>query len=124
FVAGRDFNDADNEARPLVALVSESMARRFWPGRRPIGQHLTLGLISNDPREVVGIVSDVKLHGLVVREPVAAVYIPVSQTPGTWMSVVARTSVPPRSVTQSVTSAIRAIDPEQPVIEILTMDEV
>ena len=124
FVAGRDFNDADNEARPLVALVSESMARRFWPGRNPIGQHLTLGLISNDPREVVGIVSDVKLHGLVVREPVAAVYIPVSQTPGTWMSVVARTSVPPRSVTQSVTTAIRAIDPEQPVIEILTMDEV
>ena len=101
------------------------MARRFWPdGRNPLGQHLTLGLISNEPREVVGIVSDVKLHGLDAREPVAAVYVPLTQMPDNWQSVVVRTSVPPRSVTPSVINAIHAVDPEQPVLEVLTMDEV
>jgi len=124
-VAGRDFNDADTEVRPLVVLVSESMARRFWPdGRNPLGQHVTLGLISNAPREVVGIVTDVKLHGLVTRDPVAAVYLPMTQEPDTYESLVVRTSVPPRNMTPAVTSAIRGVDPEQPVLDVMTMDEV
>jgi len=124
-VAGRDFTAADTRERPLVVIVSEAMARHFWPdGRNPLGQHLTLGLISNEPREVVGIVSDVKLHGLDAKDPVAAVYVPLKQTPGNWMSLVVRTSVPPRSVAQSVANAVHAVDPEQPVLEVLTMDEV
>src|SRR5262249_12027181 len=60
-VEGRDFAESDRLGHPLVALISASTARRFWTNRSPIGQHLTLGLISNDVREVVGVVSDVKV---------------------------------------------------------------
>jgi putative ABC transport system permease protein len=124
-LAGRDFSDADTPDRKLVVLVSESLARRFWPdARNPLGQHLTLGLISNEPREVVGIVSDVKLHGLDAKEPVAAVYVPLMQAPGNWMSLVVRTSVPPRRMAQPVANAVHTVDAEQPVLEVLTMDEV
>jgi putative ABC transport system permease protein len=123
-VAGRDFTEADTADRTAAVIVSETMARRFWPGRNPIGQHLTLGLMSDAPREVVGIVRDVKLLGLDVRDPVAAVYTAAAQTPSFYMSLAVRTTVPPATVTQAIVNAIHAIDPEQPVVDILTMDEV
>ena len=53
---GRDLGEGDREGRARVAVVSASMARRFWPNQRAIGKRLTLGLISNDMREVVGVV--------------------------------------------------------------------
>src|SRR5207237_157961 len=62
--AGRDFTKNDELNRPPTALISETMARRFWPNANPIGRHLTLGLMSNEPREIVGVVSDVKLAAL------------------------------------------------------------
>ncbi|HZW73883.1 MAG TPA: ABC transporter permease, partial [Caldimonas sp.] len=63
-IEGRDFTDADTDGRPLAVLISASTARRFWPSASPIGKHVTLGLIDDHPREVVGIVSDVRVHGL------------------------------------------------------------
>ncbi len=124
-VAGRDFSTADTADRNAVVLVSESMVRQFWPnGENPLGRHVTLGLIDNTPREVVGIVGDVKMSGLDVRDPVAAVYTPFAQNPSFWMSMVVRSTVPPNSVAQAVIGAIHAVDPEQPVLEVRTMDEV
>ena len=123
-LSGRDLTDADRLDRPATVLVSESMARRFWPNANPIGRHLTLGLISNTEREVVGMVSDVKLAGLDMRDPVAAVYVPHAQVPGPFRSLVVRTTTPPRSVATSVIGALHEVDPDQPVQEVKTMDEV
>jgi putative ABC transport system permease protein len=100
------------------------MARRFWPDANPIGRHVTLGLISDTPREVVGIVSDVKLAGLDMPDPVAAVYVPHAQVPGPFRSFVVRTTLPPESAAQSVTGALHQVDPDQPVQDVITMDEV
>ncbi|HXD72238.1 MAG TPA: ABC transporter permease [Vicinamibacterales bacterium] len=126
-IAGRDLTRRDELNQPPTVLVSESMARRFWPNGNPIGRHLTLGLMSNESREVVGIVSDVKLAGLDSSDSPAAVYVPQSVAPqqgGGVRRVVIRTTVPPTSVTNAVTAVVRDIDPEQPVLFVRTMDEV
>jgi predicted permease len=121
---GRDFTAADTPDRPARVLVSASMARRFWPNERAIGRHLTLGLMSAAPREVIGIVNDVKLLGLDTPNPVAAVYVPLTQAPTFSLSIVVRTAVPPGTVAPAVINAIHLTDPEQPILDIMTMDEV
>jgi len=120
---GRDFSDDDVAERPPTAVVSESVARRFWPDERAVGKHLTLGLISNRPREVVGVVSDVKVHGLNSSDG-QTVYVPFAQNPGLRQSIVVRAASDPRGVVPSVVAAVHAVDPEQPVVDVRTMDEV
>src|SRR6185312_12090026 len=71
---------AVRDGRPLAVVVSAATARRFWPNQRAIGKRLTLGLISNDVREVVGVVSDVRLNGLNVSDA-QTLYIPATQVP-------------------------------------------
>jgi predicted permease len=123
-LAGRDLAEADRADRPLVVMVSESMARRFWPGESPLGHHLTLGLLSNQPREVVGVVNDIKLLKLESNEPIAAVYLPIAQLPSSRLSLVVRSAGPPEQLTPAVVNAVHGVDPEQPVVDILTMDDV
>jgi hypothetical protein len=126
-LSGRDFAEADGLNPPGTVIVSEAMARRFWPNSNPIGRHLTLGLMSNTPREVIGIVNDVKLQGLDAREPVAAVYVPniqVARESGAFRTLVVRTTTPPASAAPSVINELRAVDPGLPAQNVRTMDEV
>jgi predicted permease len=122
-VEGREFNDNDGLDRPLVVIVSASMARRFWPNHSPIGQHVTLGLISPEPREVVGIVNDVKIRSLTSGDT-QAVYLPTLQTGRAFLTLVARTSFAPRSALSPIVAAIHTVVPDQPVLLIREMDEV
>ncbi len=125
FVNGRDFGEQDGEPnRPLVAIVSEQTAARFWPGRSPIGQHITLGLMSNEPREVVGVVGEVRVEQLDGREPEPTIYLPTVQLGFSNTTLVIRTAVPPNNLTRAVIGAVRAVDAEQPVLDIMTMDAV
>ena len=126
-LAGRDFNATDELDKPATVLVSESMARRFWPNTDPIGRHLTLGLMSNTSREIVGVVSDVKMARLDATESPAAVYVPNAdndQQGGGFRTIVIRTTVPPRSVATAAAAAIREIDADLPVQNVRTMEEV
>ena len=123
-VEGRDITEADAPNRPLTVLVSAALARRFWPNETPVGKRLILGLISNDVREVVGVVSDVKLDGLDARDPTPVVYVPFSQVPSPYEALVVRTTVPPTSVVSAVIGAVHQVDPEQPVLDVMPMDEV
>jgi putative ABC transport system permease protein len=120
---GRDFNDNDAADRPDVILISESMAKRFWPNEDPIGKHLIMSFFPEKSREVVGVVGDVKLDGLDVAEPIPTLYAPVSQVPWRFLSLTVRTSSTPTSMVSAVTSAIRQLDPEQPVADVMTMDD-
>jgi putative ABC transport system permease protein len=128
---GRDLADSDVADRAPVVLISESMANRFWPNENPIGKHITLTFFPNMTREVVGVVGDVKLDSLDETRPVATVYWPLAQLSPppseAWrsfgMSFAVRTSREPMSVVSAVTSAVREVDPEAPVTDVIAMNE-
>jgi putative ABC transport system permease protein len=122
-LAGRDFSDADTATSPAVVLVSESMAKQFWPNDNPVGKRLTLTFRPNVVREVVGVVGDVKMRGLDVAEPVATLYTPFAQSQWGFFTLVIRTTVPPMSVAPALTSAVHEIDAELPLLRVLTMED-
>ena len=125
-LAGRDFTDADGFGKRAVVIVSEGTAKRFWPNQDPIGKHLTLTMMTKEVAEVVGMVREVKTGSLDASEADSetAVYAPAAQFGFNGSTIVVRTRVEPTSLTRAVIGAVRAIDPEQPVLDIATMDDV
>ena len=121
---GRAFNNADAADRPGVILISQAMAKRIWPGENPIGKRLTLTFDPDKPREVVGVVGDVKQDGLNVIEPIATLYVPMLQLPAPYMVLVARTTSQPTALASAIANAVHEIDREQPVLDAITMDEI
>ena len=89
-VRGRDIDDSDVAGRPGAVLISQSMAKQFWPNEDPIGKHLTLYFFPGVTRVVVGIVGDVKEDALNQTRPTAALYSPLAQVSppnsGQWQS--------------------------------------
>lgn len=121
---GRFFNDQDREGSVPVIIISETMARRFWPGQDPIGKRLTPSFhIKEGPREVIGIVGDVKGRGLDSETP-AVMYMSYKQSPRPWAVFVARTASNPESFIQAVSQAVYAIDKEQALRDVGTMEQV
>jgi predicted permease len=128
---GRDFSGADVAGRPGAVLISDALARRFWPNEDPTGKHLTLTFFPGVVREVVGIVGDVKLESLDETRPVATIYHPLAQITvpdkQTWrsfgMSLTVRTSSDPRNATSAVTAAVHQVDPELPVTDVMSMND-
>ena len=110
------------EKSAAVVLVSESMAKRFWPDGDALGKRLTLSFIPGVIREVVGIVRDVKLTGLDAVQPVPTLYAPLAQIPMPYMALVVRTAPPPETLAAAVTAAVHEIDPDQPVVDVATMN--
>jgi len=123
-IAGRDFSDADTADSQPVAVISEAMARQFWANENPLGKRLTLTFRPGVVREVVGVVSDVKIRGLNFAEPVSTLYTPFAQSQIGLISLVVRTSVPPRTVLTSVATAVHEIARDLTLIRVATMDEV
>ena len=125
-VAGRDFAEADTLGRPAVAIVSEGTAKRFWPNENPIGKHLTLTMMTKEPAEVIGVVREVKTGSLDASDADAetAVYAPAAQFAFGGSTLVVRTVVPPDALSRQVVTAVRAIDPDQAVLDIRTMESV
>jgi predicted permease len=130
-LSGRDLTEADVAGRNPAVIISESMAKRFWPNQNPIGKHLTLTFFPGAAREIVGVVGDVKLDSLDETRPVATVYWPLDQIfappSETWrsfpMSLAVRTSTDPMSIVTAVTSAVHEVDAETPVTDVMTMNE-
>ena len=125
-VAGRDFTDADTFGTRGVLILSERTAQRFWPGQNPIGKHVTLKMMSDEPREVVGIVGEVKIGALDAgaADSETAIYASAAQFAFGGAQLVVRTAVPPESLTASVVGAVHAIDPEQPVLDITPLQRI
>ena len=130
-VRGRAFNDGDTPDHPGVILVSEAMAKRFWPGEDAVGKRLTLTFSPGKIREVVGVVGDVKLDGLDQTEANSTIYVPLSQLAiganYDWRSygldVVVRTSANPADSAAAVTRAVHESDPSQPIMRMMTLDQ-
>jgi putative ABC transport system permease protein len=121
---GRVFSDYDRDNSVPVVIISEAMARRFWPGENPIGKRLTPSFHSEQgAREIVGIVGDVKSSGLEV-DSAAMMYLPFRQSPRPFLSFVVRTASNPERLIQPVSRAIYSIDKEQALTDVQTMDQV
>jgi predicted permease len=128
---GRDFSDTDRAGRPAVVLISESMARQFWPGEDALGKRLTLTFFPDAVREVVGVVGDVKLDGLDQTRPSAALYFPLDQVSvpsnGGWssfpMTLVVRSASGPAGIVSAISNAVHEVDREMPLRDILTMED-
>lgn len=128
---GRDVDDSDVAGRPGAVLISESMAKSFWPNEDAIGKHLTLYFFPDVPRVVVGVVADVKMTALNETQPAPTLYFPLAQLSpvrgAAWrsipMSLAVRTSAAPLSVLPAITGAIRETDVDVPLLNIRTMDD-
>ena len=117
---GRFFTDRDDSRARPVALINEILARRHFPRENPLGRRVRLGNVS---REIVGVVADVKLYGLdKPTEP--AIYAPQAQWPSAVMSLVVRTHGDPAAWTTAVRRQVLELDPDQPVSQVRTLDEV
>jgi putative ABC transport system permease protein len=121
---GRDFERRDTRDGTLVAVISAEVARRFWPGESPIGKRLALPLISDEPRQVVGVVGEIKTEAIDARDPEATIYVPVSQLRPRGADLMVRTLVPPTELARPVVDAVHSVDPDQPVLEVSTMEDV
>jgi putative ABC transport system permease protein len=130
-LAGRDFSDTDVAGRPAVVLISESMARQFWPGEDPLGKRLTLTFFPDAVREVVGVVGDVKLDSLDQARPSATLYFPLDQvtvpTNGGWtsfpMTLVVRSHSGSGDLASAVSNAVHEVNRDVPLVDISTMDD-
>jgi putative ABC transport system permease protein len=130
-LSGRDLTDSDVAGRTPTVLISESMAKRFWPKQNPLGKHLTMTFYPGVTREIVGVVGDVKLDSLDETRPTETIYWPLDQifAPPTepWssfpMSLTVRTSIDPSSAVSAVTAAVHQVDPETALTEVRSMNE-
>ncbi len=124
--AGRDVDDGDAADRSFVAVVSESFARRHWPGRDALGKRINVAFAE---RTVVGIVADVRVRGL-ERDAEPQVYVPYRQVPDGWLSFYApkdlalRASGDPTLLLPALRAIIRETDPEQPISNVRLLDEI
>jgi putative ABC transport system permease protein len=120
---GRTFSERDREDGVPVVIISESMARRFWPSEDALGKRLTLSFSKEQgPREIVGIVGDVK--GGLDSDVRPTAYVSYKQIPRPFMTFVARTSSDPKNSIQPISRAIYAIDKDEALRDVGTLDEV
>ncbi len=123
---GRQLSEQDTETTPNVVVISETMARRFWPGEEAVGKRIATGRIRSpeDWIQVVGVVKDVRQFEL-NAEPKPQMYLPYTQA-GFFdaRDLVVKTDVDPSSLAAAVRNAVWEIDKDQPVSNIRTMEEI
>jgi putative ABC transport system permease protein len=136
-VRGRVFTDRDDGSGAPVVLINEGLAKQFWPNSDPVGQRITIGKgvggeFDEPPREIIGIVGDVRDQGL-DNKPDPIMYVPVAQVtdgvtalnngiiPITWTI---RTSVEPYSVSKEIQRELRTASGGLPVAHIRSMEQV
>ena len=123
FRRGRNFTMHDNSDVPPVAIVNEALARQCCAGEDPIGKRVRLGGPAGQPREIVGVAADALLQGLESRVR-PAVYLPSYQSSDRYFSLLVRTASDPAGMSAAVRHEILAVDSEQPVSEVRTMERV
>jgi putative ABC transport system permease protein len=132
---GRDLLTADTARSPMVGVINRNLAQKYWPDENPIGRTLTASRcfevstpkessVQCKPQEleIVGIVGDVRQLGL-DAPPYPELFMPYTQWPSNEMALVLRTASEPSSLIPVVKKEIWRVDPDQPVTNIKTMDE-
>jgi len=119
---GRFLNSGDGPDSPPVVLVSESAVTRYWHGKSPLGERITLTDSKQPPMKIVGIVGDM-MHNPYDRDPRRCLYVSYQQAPNRWMDIGVRTAGNPLLAGPGVSAAIRAIDSEQPISEMQSLEK-
>jgi putative ABC transport system permease protein len=125
-VRGRDFAEQDTADTTLAVIVSEKTARHYWPNSDPIGKRLKNGATTDEGpwRTVIGVVKDVRQNDF-VAEPKMQMYFSYRQLRNLKPNaLVVRTAVDPMSLAPAVRNAIWAVDKDQPVSNMNSMEEV
>jgi predicted permease len=120
-LSGRSFFDSDTAQAPAVAVVNERMAKHYWPTQNAVGHRIS---VDNGKTwtTVVGVVSNVRQYGL-EKEAADSIYFPLYQVGLTSAHLLVRTRSDPMRMANQVTSIIHDVDPQQPVTQIRTLDE-
>jgi len=121
---GRFLLDSDHEGGSQAVVVNEFLAKRHWPGKSAVGKRIRFGGEKETWWTVVGVVRDIRERGL-LYDMKPAVYVPVTQVkkPGGFSMLVVRTSNDPLSTVKMVEGAVWAVDPQQPVSYVRSMDQ-
>jgi putative ABC transport system permease protein len=124
-VRGRFFNERDVADAPGVAIIDETMARKYWPNEDPVGKRITFEGPRDNPRwrEIVGIVGHVKHRGL-EGESRVQYYIPHGQRAQAGMFLAIRTTGNPSDLAGPVRGVLRNLDKDMPVFRVNTMEQV
>jgi predicted permease len=119
-VSGHDFTSADGPDTRPVALLSESIARQHFGDEEPEGRRFIMG---DETYTVIGVVGDVQHYSLGQASPRPQVYLLYAQNVVRSVSFVLHASVPPQTLAQTARDAVLAVDPDQPVVELQTLDQ-
>ncbi len=123
--AGRLFGSSDTENAPLVAVINETAARRYFPGRSPVGERIVLGRGETPTQvEIIGVVADVRNRGLEVN-PAPEVFIPVRQqreAMNNQLFIQVRAAGEPSALLAAIRQATKEFDPDQPLYAISTIE--
>ena len=120
---GRVFAASDTADTPVVAVIDQAMARRFWPDGQPLGKRLKLGgAESQSPwMTIVGVVGDIKHRGVNAEER-ETVYVPEAQLPVPVLSLVVRSTGSPEGLVKPITQVVRSLDPDLPMSRVMTLE--
>ncbi len=121
---GRFFSEQDSPSNPNVAIISETLARRYFPNQDPIGRHMRFGFPPNSKvsREIIGVVGDLRDVTL-SRKPGPMMYVPFAQAPLYGGEVVVRSSSNASSVAAGIRQTVQSIDKDLPVTDVESFPE-
>jgi putative ABC transport system permease protein len=120
--SGRYFSEHDRKDSQHVAIINESVARLHWPSEDPVGHFIEMPAFGAGRCEIVGVVADIR-QGNLGSEPAPAIYVPYTQEIMPWQTLVIRTKTDPMNLATSIRQEVAALDPQQPVARIATMDQ-
>ncbi len=121
---GRSFSDMELREARQVILINEALARLHFPNEDPIGKRLDVAMFEKPtPAEIIGVVGNVRYDSLIDESP-PAVYFPHPDLAYPFMTLVVRTDGDPAAISPAVQREIRSLDPNQPVSDVRTMDQV
>lgn len=122
-IEGRVFNEYDTLESNAVVVINQALARQFFSDEDPIGKYVNIGLGAPKPREIVGVVGNVKQTALDSEEK-AEVYTPYTQLPWSGSSFVIRTQGDPMRLASAVRNEVWTIDKDQPITKVRTMENI
>jgi putative ABC transport system permease protein len=122
---GRFFTAADNATAPLVIIVNQTFAKKFWPNESAVGKRITFDDPKKNPKwvTIVGVAGDIR-HLALDLDAKPEMYVPWAQDPYTTAILAVRTAQDPRSVISAIRREVQAIDPAQPIANIRTLETV
>ena len=125
-IKGRVFSEADTTEAPGVVIINQAMAKKYWPGEEAVGKRINFN--DSDPAKikwvtVVGVVADIRHRGL-DAEAKPEYYIAHPQLAYRGMILAVRSPLEPSALVRSIRNEVRGLDPEQPVANVRTLDEV